>query len=61
MTDIIKNWIFGPSDFDKPDPGKEVKPKKVKEKPKELKQKPSKTKSLSARDRIERLKNKGDK
>ena len=30
MTDIIKNWIFGPSDFDKPDPVKEVKRRKKK-------------------------------
>ncbi len=35
MTDIIKNWIFGPSDFDKPDSGKEVK-KQPKEEPKEV-------------------------
>tara|TARA_R110000765_G_scaffold258733_1_gene358954 strand:+ start:32 stop:289 length:258 start_codon:yes stop_codon:yes gene_type:complete len=26
MTDIIRNWIFGPSDFDKPD----IKPKNKK-------------------------------
>ena len=26
MTDIIKNWIFGPSDFEKPD----IKPKNKK-------------------------------
>ena len=30
MTDIIRNWIFGPSDFDKPDPVKEVKRRKKK-------------------------------
>ena len=28
LTDIIKNWIFGPSDFEEPDPVKEVKRRK---------------------------------
>ena len=37
MTDIIRNWIFGPSDFDKPKIKKIKKPKKVK-KPKKLKE-----------------------
>ena len=30
MTDIIRNWIFGPSDFEKPDPVKKVKRRKKK-------------------------------
>ena len=38
MTDIIRNWIFGPSDFEKPKLKKIKKPKKVK-KPKNKKKK----------------------
>ena len=47
MTDIIKNWIFGPSDFEEPDPVKKVKPKKIK-----------KESSFSRNKRINKEKNK---
>ena len=39
MTDIIRNWIFGPSDFEKPDPVKKVKKKPKEESKKEPKEK----------------------
>ena len=44
LTDIIKNWIFGPSDFEEPDPVKEVKRRKKikKESSKKIKKESSK-------------------
>ena len=40
MTDIIKNWIFGPSDFEKPEL------KKIKKQPKEESKKEPKEKEF---------------